>query len=208
MTVTDKQKEKGHLYRVKFDLREDVLLDVTVCDNALLKKGTKISEEELDLLIEASDYERAKSRALWYLDRGMLTEKGLLDKLLKAKFKKDASLKVVERLKELGLVDDIRFCEIYLQRLIESNASKRQIYFKLCEKGVPKDLAKETAENLPLSEEAQIKNLIERKYKSKLNGKENIRKVYAALARKGFSYTAIKSVLKNYEDEINFYFED
>ena len=208
MTVIDKKKEKGHLYRIKFDLCDDVLLDVSVCDNALIKKGTVISQEELDLLIETSDYERAKSRALWYLDRGMLTEKGLFDKLITAKFSKTSSAKVIARLKELGIIDDVRYAQIYSQKLIDANASKRQIYFKLCEKGVPKDLAKETAENIPLSEETQIKNLLEKKYKSKLSDKENIRKVYATLSRRGFSYSAIKSVLKTYEDEINFYFED
>ena len=208
MTVTYKKKEKGHLYRIKFDLCDDVLLDVSVCDEAFIKKGTQISKEELDLLIEASDYERAKSRALWYLDRGMLTEKGLFDKLIKAKFSKTSSAKVIARLKELGLIDDVRYAEIYSQKLMDANASKRQIYFKLCEKGIRGDLAKETLENLPLSEETQIKNIIEKKYKSKLCDKENIRKVYSALARKGFSYSGIKSVLKDYEDEINYYNED
>lgn len=208
MTVTDKTREKGHLYRLKFDFGDDVLLDLSVCDNALIKKGTVISQEELDLLADTSDYERAKSRALWYLDRGMLTEKGLFDKLIKAKFKKTSAAKVVARFKELELVDDVRFAEIYSQKLADANISSRQIFYKLLEKGIWKDLAKETLENLPVSEQTQIRNIIEKKYRNKLGDKESIRKVYAALIRKGFSFDGVKSVLKEYEDEINYYNED
>ncbi|MCQ2455088.1 MAG: recombination regulator RecX [Clostridia bacterium] len=208
MIITDKKREKGHLYRLSFDTADDCLLDLTVCDGAFLKKGSEITPERLSELAEISDYERAKSRALWYLDRGAHTEKGLYEKLIKAKFKKTSSAKVISRLKELGLLDDNRYAEIYAERLFESNISKRQIYYKLTEKGISRDLAKQTVEGLPENEEAQIKNLIEKKYKNKIGDKENIKKVYAALVRKGFSFGGVKNVLKEYEEELNYYCED
>ena len=75
---------------------------------------------------------------------------------------------------------------------------------KLYLKGVPLTLAKEILSECEVDEESQIKALIERKYAYKLQDKSNYNKVYAALVRKGFSFSAIKSALKEYIKDIEF----
>ena len=208
MLVTGTKKEKGHLLRIKFEDFEDVLIDKDVVALKGIKEGTVLSDGELNKIIELSDYTRAKSRALWYLDRSDHTEKGLYDKLVKARFSKETSAKVIAKLVELGLIDDDRFAKRYAERLFEANTSKRQIYYKLCEKGIGRDLAKATVSELPEDETEQIKNLIEKKYKSKMKDKESVKKVYASLIRKGFTFSGVKAVLKEYEEELLYTFED
>ena len=208
MTVTETKKVKGHLLKVVLDDRKDVLIDIETAALQGVRAGACFSEDELTEIIEISDYTRAKSRALWYLDRCDHTEKGLYDKLIKAWFSPQASAKALAKLTELGLVDDDRFAKRYAARLFEANTSKRQIYYKLCEKGIGREMAKETVEALPDDETAQIRNLIEKKYKHKMKDKESIQKVYASLIRKGFSFAGVKSVLKEYEEELLYAFED
>lgn len=208
MLVVATKKEKGHLLRIKFEDFEDVLIDKDVAALKGIKEGTVLSAGELDGILELSDYTRAKSRALWYLDRSDHTEKGLYDKLVKARFSKETSARVIAKLVELGLIDDNRFAKRYAERLFEANTSKRQIYYKLCEKGIGRDLAKETVAQLPEDETEQIKNLIEKKYKSRLKDKESVKKVYASLIRKGFTFSGVKAVLKEYEEELLYTFED
>lgn len=207
MTVTETKKEKGHLLRVAFDCREDVLIDIDTAALNGVRQGAELSESELKKIIGISDYTRAKSRALWYLDRSDHTEKALYDKLRKARFSEEVSAEVIAKLVDLGLIDDNRFAKRYSERLLEQNASKRQIYYKLCEKGINRDLAKETVDTLPQDETAQIKNVIEKKYKTKLKDKESVKKVYAALIRKGFSFGGVREVLKEYEEELLYTFE-
>lgn len=208
MTVIETKSEKGHLVRLKFDFGDDALVDKDTVALEGIREGSVLSEERLAEISEMSDYARAKSRALWYLDRSDHTEKGLYDKLIKARFSPKSSAKVIAKLVELGLIDDNRFAKRYSERLFEANTSKRQIYHKLCEKGISRDLAKETVLLLPEDETALIKNLIEKKYKTKLKDKESVKKVYAALIRKGFSFGAVKTVLKDYEEELLYTFED
>lgn len=198
MQILNIQKDKLHLTKISLSNGEEVLIDNDVCRDNYLKKGDEISEEKLNALVFQSQYQRAKSRAVWYLDRKDRTAKDLYNKLCLAGFDKKAVAKVIARLQEVGLIDDRRFAENYASRLMEGNVSKREALQKMLQKGVPYDMAKDVLAECDSDEGAQIEALINKKYRTKLmvdGGKE---KVYAALIRKGFSYEAVKNALKNY----------
>ena len=84
---------------------------------------------------------------------------------------------------------------------MEANVSKREAVQKMLLKGVPYDLAKAVLEETEADEQTQIKNLIDKKYRTKLTDQKGVEKVFAALARKGFSYSAVKEALKSYIEE-------
>ena len=117
---------------------------------------------------------------------------------------KDAALRAVARLKELGLVDDYRFAENYYDRLKEQNVSKHAAYQKLYTKGVPADIIKQVLADTEVDEVEQVTNVIEKKYLSKLNAENGSEKVAAALIRKGFSYYSVREAMKKYKNEIEF----
>lgn len=204
MIVTDIKKDKKHLFKICFDDDSYILIDADVCSEKGLRKGDFLDEKELKELKHDSDYKRAKSRALWYLDRMDYTEKALFEKLQKAGFGKKVSAKVLEKFCELGLVDDRRYAERFAERCKESNISKREAVHKMLQKGVPLELAKQVTEELETDEESQILSLIEKKYKRKLQEENGFSKVFAALARKGFDFGSIKSALRKYNDELEF----
>ena len=204
MIITAINKDKKHLTKISLSSGEELLLDSDLCAEKALKCGMELESEELKELKYESDYKRAKSRALWYLDRMDHTEKALFDKLIKAGFNKRATAEVMANLVEFGLVDDRRYAERYAQRLTESNVSKREATHKMYLKGIPYDLAKEVLDELDTDEESQLAELIERKYAYKLNGENGTEKVFAALVRRGFSYSAVRAALKKYNDELEF----
>ena len=199
MVITEIKKDKLHLMRLFLSDGNEVLIDKDVCNEKCLKKGMEL--DGLEEIIFESDYRRAKSRAIWYLDRMDHTEKALYDKLLRAGFKPKPCAKVIARLKEVGLLDDNRYAENYANRLIESNVSKREALQKLLLKGVSYDLAKSVLEETQTDELSQIKNVIEKKYKNKLLAENGVQKVYAALVRKGLSYGAVKTALNEFIEE-------
>ncbi len=203
MEVVEVKREKPHLVRAKFDNGPDLLIDLDLANDISLKVGKILTVEETEELKEQSDYIRAKSRALWYLDRADRTEKGLYDKLVTAKFNKNSCAKVIARLKDLGLLDDVRYANRLCEKLSQGGTSKREIYAKLIAKGIKRDLAKETVGRLEGDEIGQIKHLIDKKYAGKMTDKEGIAKVYAALVRKGFSYGDVSRALKQYSEDIN-----
>ena len=193
MLITALVTLKKHLVKIEFDNGEECVIDREVCVNHGLYTEMELSAEDVKELKSESDYARTKSRALWYLDRSDYTEKAMFEKLIRAGFPKKASAAVVGRFKELGIIDDRRFAERFFERCCESNISKREALHKMLEKGVPYDLAKELLDNNDTDEVEKIKNLLNGKYSSKLNAENGKQKVFAALARKGFSFSAIKS---------------
>lgn len=204
MTVTSLQKEKQHLMRLTLDDGTECLLDTDVCAQHALRPGTVLDSNQLEALREESEYTRAKSRAMWYLDRSDYTERALCRKLRRAGFGERACAAVLARLTELGLVDDRRFAERYAERCADANVSRREMIRKMTEKGVPYEMAAEAADALDQDEEAQIRALLERKYARRLEAENGTEKVYAALIRKGFSFSAVRSVLKQYSEELEY----
>ncbi len=204
MTITEIKQEKKHLMRLVLNDGNDLLLDKDICFDNSLAVGQEITANQLSLLCHSSEYKRAKSRAFWYLDRADHTEKALYNKLVRAGFNKKVCAEVIARLVELGVVNDLNFAQRFAERCMENNISKREALHKLLEKGVPLDTAKQVLENIEANEEEQLAQLIEKKYAYKLTQQNGTQKVFAALARKGFSFSAIKLALKRYEEDIEF----
>ena len=144
MIISSLERQKKYLVKLCFDNGEELFLDRDICAENSLCEDMEIEAEELKKLSFESDYRRAKSRALWYLDRSDYTEKAMYQKLLRAGFEKRASAAAIARLVELGVIDDRRFAERYYERCCESNISKREALHKMLNKGITYDLAKET----------------------------------------------------------------
>lgn len=202
MQIVNLQKDKLHLTKLSLSDGRQVLVDNDLVFERSLKAGLEIDDKYLEELLFSSDYVRAKSRAVWHLDRSAHTEKGLYDKLVRAGFAKEACAKVIARFIEVGLLDDRRYAEILAERLIETNVSKREALQKMLSKGLPYDLAKAVLEETEADENTQIRNLIEKKYRNKLLAENGAKKVFDALARKGFSFGAIREALKSYIEEL------
>lgn len=201
MIITDILKDKKHQARVVLDSGEAVLWDLDLFSEVPLKKGDEITEEKLSELNEKSEFLRAKSRALWCLDRAPYSEKGLYDKLITARFSPKTAAAVIKRLKELGLIDDVRYAARLCEYFKDNNVSKRETYHKMLLKGLPKEVINEALLGCEIDELSQIKTLLSKKYKNKLESKEDTQKVYASLIRKGFSYSAVKEALRGYTED-------
>ena len=201
MQITEISPRRKGLCAVTADGEEFILNLETVAAHRL-EKGSAVERELLLQLKAESEYDRAKSRALWYLSRADHSEKALTQKLCRA-FPPEAASYAVERMKELGLVDDTRFAERLANELSSQNRSKREILRKLFEKGVPNEIAQQAADALECDPAAQITELIAKKYARNLETEEGVRKVFAALVRRGFSYGDVRSALRTYSENID-----
>ena len=201
MIITDIVKDKKHQARVVLDSGEAVRLDLDLFSEVPLRKGDEITAEKLIELNEKSEFLRAKSRALWCLDRAPYSEKGLYDKLITARFSPKTAAAVIKRLKELGLIDDVRYAGRLCEYFKEKGLSRRETFHKMLLKGLPKEIVNDALLGCEIDEPSQIKTLISKKYKNKMESKEDTQKVYASLIRKGFSYSAVKEALKNYTED-------
>lgn len=204
MLLTAVGKDKKHCCRVETDSGKTFFVDRDVVAEYGLKAGTSLDDAQVAEILKRSDYVRAKERALWYLDRTDHTEKALYDKLTRAGFAPESCAAVLAWLKSYGMVDDRRFATHFAERCAEMNISKRETYQKMLIKGVPRDLAREMTEEVSFDESVQIRALIEKKYRNRLGDRAAVEKVFAALVRKGFSFGAVRTALREYCEELEY----
>ncbi len=193
------ERRKG-LTAILFQDGSESLIDSELVSLHNLTQGCHI--QNLEELIFQSDCKRAKSRALWYLSRTDHSKKALSLKLNKGGFSKEAVELAVERMEELGLLDDEKLAARLWEYYSLQKMSKKEAYHKLILKGIPSEIAKETVFSHEDDETEKIKELISVKYATKLESEENVKKVYGALVRKGFSFTDIKKALREYSEEL------
>lgn len=176
---------------------EKLLLDRTILSRCNIQKSTMLSEEDLKTLVYVSECYRAKQKAIWHLSQSDHSEKGLYDKLCR-KFTKKASAFAVGQMIEKGYINDQKFAGNFVAKELNKNRSLREIKSKLMQKGVSTDIIKQVCETTAhqLDEKEQIVALINSKYKNKISDEIGLKKTFASLQRKGFSYSDIKSAFE------------
>lgn len=196
MKITQILKRRGRLNEIRFDDGTYILLDRQFFLESGLKEDDDISEERADSLEAESDFLRCKNRAMYYLSGGDYTEKAMSQKLKSAGFHGEFVKKTIARLKELGLIDDFRFAQRFVERARENNFSEREIKEKAMLKGVPSDVLRDALGENETDEVERIKALLSGRYAKKLSDSESVEKVIAALLRKGFNFSDIRTAVR------------
>ncbi|MBR5451702.1 MAG: regulatory protein RecX [Clostridia bacterium] len=220
MIIKEIKKRRKSLYAIEFDQAQDLsfanceldstglpLVDAALVAEKGLSKGDTLTNEGFCELVDQSFYRRAKSRAIWYLSRGDLAEKELYKKLIKV-FPEEASARAVAKIKELGYIDDERYALRLAENLLKvKRVGVREALAVMTSKGIDRDVAKYALEDTECDTVAVIKELILKKYKNRLGDKKETQKVVAALARRGYGFSDIRSALAEFDTETEI-FED
>lgn len=194
--------EKARKSLIKITLSDDTafLLDREFFLDSGLCVGFQLDEEQIEKLQKASDLKRAKARAVYYLSNGDLSKKALVQKLKMAGFMEENCYAAMVRMCELGYIDEERYAKRLLEILAAQNTSLREAQHKLYEKGIEPEIIKTALLDYDIDPVLQIKNIIDKKYSSKLTDKDSINKVFTALVRKGFDFGDIKQALREYAE--------
>ncbi len=202
MQITAIEPRRKGLSALYIDGEFALKLDAEVLIALRFDVGREITDEELHECIETSQLKRCKDKAMWLISYRDHSRKELIDKL-RRDYSEESCIKTADRLGELGLIDDSRFARRYTADLINiKHLSERGIRQKLREKGIDRDLIDEVVDELSIDEEEQIRAIIEKKYARVLSDEKGQRRAANALARLGFSYQDIKSVMSEYIDDI------
>lgn len=205
MNITAIEPRRKGLSALFIDGEPAFLLDTETLLAYRFDVGREISDEHLKEVVDASNLKRCKDKAMWLLSYRDYSRKELFEKL-KKDFGEDAAAAAIARCEELGLLDDERFARRLSADLFRlKHLSKNGVRQKLIQKGVDRDLIDAVLEEFDVDEEEQIKEIIERKYARALTDEKGRRRAFSALQRMGYSYSAVKSVMRAYTDTEEFY---
>lgn len=170
-----------------------------------LKTDGEIDDEIFKEIKSENDERVSFDMAVSYLEKYVVSEKGLRDYLKKKGFADGVIFKCLDKLKEYGFVDDEKFAKNYFESLSGSHG-KRTIAMKLRQKGVASEIIDELLQNVDEDDEFEKARVLAEKFvKNRQKDTKTKQKCIAHLIYKGYDINvaqkAASEVLANTEEE-------
>ena len=195
------QRGRGNKIHLLLDDEYKITTDVEFWALNYIKDDTEITEEEWDELVDKIGYRKAFNKCADLLSRRDHSVKELRDKLLRTVDEACAD-KAIDKYIEMGYLDDEKFAKALAEHLYTvKNYSDSHVKQELFKRGISRDIVNEIVDSSENDPVQSVTTIINKKYLNKLNIEGGREKVIAAMMRKGFSYSDIKSALDEIEND-------
>ncbi len=201
ITAIEPQKNRN---RVNIHLDGEFAFGLARITAAWLKIGDVLTEEKINELKNKDDGERALQQALLFLSYRARSEKEIKQNLLKHEYSETIIEQTIERLRESKLANDNQFAKTWVEnRNTFRPRSKRVLTMELRQKGLDEETVKtavaDVDENALAYESAKKRAS---RFKS-LEWSEFRKKLSDYLARRGFPYSVVSSVVTQVWNELH-----
>lgn len=173
-----------------------------------LYEGKELSDEELRELLYHDLHSELQEKVLNYASYSPRTELQIRRYIRKHVKKNEAEIdgqkledEMVKKLKEFKYIDDVEYAKLFVRSRIKSKPKSRYFLFlELCEKGIEKELANQTLDEMLPSSFEMLKKVFEKKYRDEEITFEDKKKI-AFLQRKGFSWDDISRLINEKNEQ-------
>ncbi len=207
VTKVERQKKKKNRLNIYLDGEYAFSISDDIYVKFHVHKGKQLSEEAIATIIHEDHLHRAYVAAIQYLRYRMRTEAEIRRHLRKKEMKEAVIDRIVSRLYEEKLLDDLEFAESFVRdRMNRSTKGPLLIEKELKEKGVSESDIKTALEQFTHEKQVeQAKKWLEKEMKKKLNTsyKRKKEQLSAKLLQRGFSKEAAKEALNAVPFEID-----
>lgn len=196
------QKKNKNFYNIFVDDEFFCSLDDESIYHMKLKIGIEINEDALKKASAESAYKKALNYSLNLLGRYYKTKQELKKKLKEKEYESDIIAAVIEKLEDLGYLNDENYAEAFVRSKKETSQglNRKTLYNKMLMKGLDRELIQESLEKADIDEYENALKAAEKKLKNlKGNKHEKKAKLYSYLYSKGFDYETCSKVLNNIE---------
>ena len=203
LTVSSVRPHKRNADRVEVDVGESTFVVAPeFVVRAGMRAGRELSHPELLALGRESEIVRAMDRAILLLSHRARATVELQRRLTRLEIPSKAIDEALARLTQLGYLDDASFArQLARGRMLASGQSRYRIRSELLRKGVDRATADTAIEETLSAEDVDERAIIERVAAKKarslagLDPQTRRRRLYAFLARRGFSVDDINRVV-------------
>jgi regulatory protein len=150
---------------------------------------------------DPASVEAAKKRALWLLDKRDYSRAELLKKLTEKGYAEETAAAAVDRLAELGFVDDARYAPIVVRHYAAKGYGARRVQAELQRRGIPKELWDAAMEEMPSQDESVDKLLRSRMRGAESTDRAALKRAADALLRRGYAWDEINAAVERYRAE-------
>ncbi len=145
--------------------------------------------------------EAAKQKALSLLDRRDYSRAELLRSLTEKGYEAAAAETAVDRLVQLGFVDDARYAPIVVRHYAAKGYGAQRIRGELQRRGIPKNLWESAMAEMPEQDETVDRLLRSRLRGADLRDRAALKRATDALLRRGYGWDEINAAVERYRSE-------
>lgn len=196
--ITDIQAQKRNRNRVNIFLDGQYAFSLDRMAAAWLTVGRRLNVEEVSRLQEKDEFQTALNRALHYLSYRARSNQEMQTYLRQKGFDTGLIDRVIARLIEERLIDDLDFAQAWLDNRERFRPRSQSLMrLELRQKGVAEPEIEQAMQTAALDDFAlamKAGKKLSRRYQL-LDKPEYDRKLAAALQRRGFSYAVVRECL-------------
>lgn len=204
MKITAKQG-KGTKIHIHIDGEYLLTVDEDFWFSSGYISGDEIDDGDLAAFKEAAGSRLAFNSAMFSLDLRDHSERELRNKLSR-KYDENSVNTAMEKLLDLGLVNDRRYAELLVRELYERKKyGRNRVKNELYKRGIDSEIINEVIEEYENESEQDniqtIVDIIRKKYYNKLIDEKSRQKVVAALVRLGYSFSDIRQAMSEFSSD-------
>jgi regulatory protein len=200
--ITALKLQKRNKNRVSVYLDGEYAFGLAKIVAAWLQVGQELTTEKVQELKAKDGVEVALQRAINFLSYRPRSENEVRQNLKKHKVEEEVIEEIIQRLQLGGLVDDKNFAELWVENRSDLRPrGSKALRMELRQKGIPFEIIEETLEDL---DEDELAYRAAKKQARKLKGLEwqdFRKKMYGFLARRGFNYGIISTIIPRVWEE-------
>lgn len=198
MLVTKIEKKTNTKYKVYLDGQFAFVLYKSELFRYDIKEEGQLSEQDYEEVMREIVLKRAKLRVLHLLTDMDRTKDQLRNKLKGDGYQESVIEAAIQYAESFGYVNDSNYARKFIESK-KNSKSKREIYALLSAKGLKSELIDEAMEECYSKEDTTqaIEAILrKKKYQPGVTTDKELQKIYASLARKGFTYEDIRQVIQ------------
>lgn len=204
--ITEHPRKAGR-YVVDVDGHEFAVVGADALAETKIHVGVIVDDARAARLREAGEVAATYDRALNLLAFRARSARELRRRLIQKGENAERVDKVIERLREVGLLNDADFARQLARSKVSGGASRRRLHQELFKRGVARDVADEAVDEVMEDEQVDEVALAERTARKRLPSLASIdphsrrRRLYAFLARRGHNADVIRQVMDRVLDD-------
>ena len=204
MTVSSLVQTSAGRFTVSFEGGEEIKSTLNVVTDFRLFSGKELEGEELSEFRKESSRALTRERALEVLSRRpLISRRELGDKLKHSGLEEAACEDCLDWLSERGFLNEAEYAAAVVRHYGAKGYGKGRIIQEFSKRGIPRDYWEEALSALPEGDSG-LESYISR-HLTDPTDRNQVRKVSAALFRRGFSTEQIKTALERFSADTEDY---
>jgi regulatory protein len=199
ITKIEAQKNNKDRYSIFLDDAFAFGVHVDVLVQHGLRKGMELNEEAISELMYDETLKKAVQVGVKQVSYKQRTCKEVKDKLRGLEYSEAHIEAAIEKLEEMGFLDDLRYAEEFVDTR-QKRYGRKRIFLELKKRGITENIANNALDTF-LDEDAGYAQALEmgrKKYAScsDIDPRKAAARVQGQLLRKGYSYDVVNRIIK------------